>query len=80
MKAYSISFSGLKIGKHHFDYQIDNTFFQEFDFEDFNNAAIAVELVFEKLISLLKSVSLLLLFGSSGSEIVAIADSGQVKQ
>ena len=48
MKAYSISFSGLKIGKHHFEYQIDNAFFEDLDYQEFNDADVKVELVFEK--------------------------------
>ena len=54
MKAYSISFSGLKIGKHHFDYQIDNTFFQDLDYNEFNAADLLVELVFEKKTTLME--------------------------
>ena len=48
LKAYNISFVGLKIGKHHFDYQIDNTFFKEFDFDEFNAADVKVEVLLEK--------------------------------
>lgn len=54
MKAYSISFSGLKIGKHHFDYQIDNTFFKDLDYHEFNDAQLNVRLDFEKKSTLLE--------------------------
>ena len=32
MKAYTIPFVGLKEGKHHFDYHIDNTFASACDY------------------------------------------------
>jgi uncharacterized metal-binding protein YceD (DUF177 family) len=54
MKAYTIQFVGLKVGEHHFDYQIDNTFFLEFDFDEFNEANLKVNLLFEKKTTLLE--------------------------
>jgi uncharacterized metal-binding protein YceD (DUF177 family) len=48
LKPYNIQFVGLKLGKHHFDYQIDNTFFLNFEYHEFNDAAIKVDLLFEK--------------------------------
>lgn len=48
LKAYLIQFSGLKIGKHQFDYQLDNLFFEHFNYEDFNNVDIKVDLILEK--------------------------------
>ncbi|GGI56232.1 YceD family protein [Winogradskyella haliclonae] len=54
MKAYTIQFVGLKVGEHHFDYQIDNTFFLEFDFDEFNEADLKVDLLFEKKTTLLE--------------------------
>jgi uncharacterized metal-binding protein YceD (DUF177 family) len=54
MKAYSISFSGLKIGKHHFEYQIDNSFFKDLDYQEFNGAQIKVALEFEKKSTLME--------------------------
>ena len=46
-KDFDIEFVGLKLGLHDFEYTIDNTFFQEFDFIDFNNinALVKVKLV-----------------------------------
>jgi uncharacterized metal-binding protein YceD (DUF177 family) len=43
-----IPFIGLKIGKHQFDYQLDNTFFAHFDYDEFNDASIKVSVVLEK--------------------------------
>ncbi len=54
LKEYLIPFAGLKIGKHQFDYQLDNTFFQCFDYDEFNNASIKVTVVLEKKSSMLE--------------------------
>ena len=48
LKEYLIPFSGLKIGKHQFDYQLYNTFFKDFDYDEFNDASIKVVVVLEK--------------------------------
>ena len=47
LKQFNIPFVGLKLGDHSFEYQIDNTFFEAFDFSEFNSSAIkaAVTLV-----------------------------------
>jgi len=39
-KGFSIPFSGLKQGKHNFRFEIDNTFFESFEYEEFNEAHI----------------------------------------
>lgn len=54
LKAFAIQFVGLKIGKHHFDYHIDNTFFSNFEFEEFNDAKVTVDLELEKKSTLLE--------------------------
>lgn len=54
LKAYTIQFVGLKVGKHHFDYEIDNTFFKDFEYEEFNDANLKVNLLFEKKTTLLE--------------------------
>ncbi|RNC88479.1 MAG: DUF177 domain-containing protein [Winogradskyella sp.] len=54
LKAYTIPFVGLKVGKHHFDYHIDNTFFLEFDYDEFNGADLDVDLILEKKTTLLE--------------------------
>ncbi|MBT4825229.1 MAG: DUF177 domain-containing protein [Flavobacteriaceae bacterium] len=64
MEQYSqflIPFIGLKDGIHRFDFKIDNKFFEGFDFLDFQNAQIQVDLVFEK-----KSILLELNFTAKG--------------
>ena len=61
-KDYTIQFVGLKEGEHHFDYNIDNTFFQNFEFDEFNATDVKIEL---KLIK--KSTLLELYFLATGS-------------
>jgi len=39
-KEYSIPFSGLKQGKHEFNYEIENTFFASFGYDEFNASSI----------------------------------------
>jgi len=54
LKEYLIPFSGLKTGKHQFDYQLDNTFFKHFDYDEFNDASIKVNIVLEKKTTMLE--------------------------
>jgi uncharacterized metal-binding protein YceD (DUF177 family) len=54
LKAYLIPFIGLKIGKHQFDYQVDNTFFAHFDYDEFNDASVKVSIILEKKSTLLE--------------------------
>ena len=53
-KEYLIPFVGLKLGKHHFEYQIDNTFFDLFDYDEFQNSDIKVNVVLEKKSNMLE--------------------------
>ncbi|CAM3647211.1 hypothetical protein FSS13T_25060 [Flavobacterium saliperosum S13] len=53
-KDFLIPFVGLKLGKHQFDYQIDKKFFEGFEFDEYNDANIKVELVFDKKSTLLE--------------------------
>ena len=48
LNEFLISFIGLKLGKHQFEYQINKAFFDSFDYDDFESANIEVNLVFEK--------------------------------
>ncbi|MCB0381879.1 MAG: DUF177 domain-containing protein [Psychroserpens sp.] len=54
LKDYTIPYVGLKIGKHHFDYQIDKKFFEHFEYDDFNDVDVKTELIFEKKTTLLE--------------------------
>ncbi|MDB2385511.1 DUF177 domain-containing protein [Polaribacter sp.] len=48
LKQFNIQFVGLKLGKHSFEYQIDNTFFGLFDYDEFSEASIKIDLEFVK--------------------------------
>ena len=48
-KEFSIPFSGLKLGAHSFEYQINNSFFESFDYHEFNQADILVKVRFNKM-------------------------------
>ena len=61
-KEYLIPFIGLKLGKHHFEYQISKAFFEIFDYQEFNNSNIKVNVVLEK-----KSTMLELAFKHKGT-------------
>lgn len=61
-KDFLIPFAGLKQGKHQFDFDIDNTFFSYFDFDEFNEVNVRVDLILEK-----QSTMLELHFGHSGT-------------
>jgi uncharacterized metal-binding protein YceD (DUF177 family) len=62
IKEFLIPFAGLKLGKHHFEYQISNAFFEIFDYHEFNNSNIKVNVVLEK-----KSTMLELAFKHKGT-------------
>jgi len=48
LSEYNIKFEGLKQGTHFFEFDVGNTFFEEFECFDFKDSAIAVGLEFEK--------------------------------
>lgn len=47
-KEFLIPFVGLKLGKHQFEFDIDKTFFDGFDFDEYNDVKVKVSLVFDK--------------------------------
>ncbi|UOK43324.1 MULTISPECIES: YceD family protein [Flavobacterium] len=53
-KDFLIPFVGLKLGKHQFDYQIGKEFFESFEFDEYNDVNIKVDLVLEKKSTLLE--------------------------
>ena len=53
-KEFDIPFSGLKLGKHHFEYQIDRSFFESFGYEDFHAARIGVQAELEKMSNMME--------------------------
>ena len=54
LKEFTIPFVGLKTGKHLFGYIIDQAFFEYFEYEEFNNVNIDVNVELEKKTTLLE--------------------------
>lgn len=54
LKEFTISFAGLKVGEHRFDFDIDNSFFAHFEYQEFHEAAIKVDLLLVKKATLLE--------------------------
>ena len=53
-KEFNIPFSGLKQGRHHFDYQIDNSFFEAFGFDEFNASQVEVAAVLDRMSTMME--------------------------
>lgn len=53
-KGFSIPFSGLKQGKHDFQYTINNEFFESFGYDEFNAANIALNVTLKKMSTMLE--------------------------
>ncbi|MGM8362334.1 YceD family protein [Flavobacterium sp. ARAG 55.4] len=53
-KEFLIPFVGLKLGKHHFEYQINNAFFENFEYDEFQNSEVKVSVVLEKKSNMLE--------------------------
>ena len=53
-KEFNIPFSGLKQGKHEFDYKIENKFFESFGYDEFNDAKIDLHVVLNKMSTMLE--------------------------
>lgn len=51
---FLIPFIGLKQGKHQFDYQIDKTFFDRFEYDEFESCDVKVQVVLEKKTTMLE--------------------------
>lgn len=56
LKAFTIQFVGLKQGEHTFDYKIDNTFFKNYEYDDFNAVDIVVDVLLIKKSTLLEFI------------------------
>jgi uncharacterized metal-binding protein YceD (DUF177 family) len=48
LKQYSIPFTGLKIGQHQFNFDVDGRFFDEFEYSLVKNGLLSVSLLLEK--------------------------------
>ena len=51
---FDIPFAGLKEGKHQFQYEINNSFFENFEYKEFNDAKVQVIIAFQKKSNLLE--------------------------
>jgi uncharacterized metal-binding protein YceD (DUF177 family) len=54
MNMFTIPFIGLKEGKHQFEYQIDKKFFEAFQYDEFDDVDIKVDLSFVKKSTMLE--------------------------
>ena len=54
LKEFTIKFVGLKPGEHCFEYQIDNKFFEHFEYDEFNKANIKANVILNKKTTLLE--------------------------
>ena len=54
LNEFLIPFIGLKLGKHQFEYQINKSFFEDFDYDEFENSDIKVNVVLEKKSTLME--------------------------
>jgi uncharacterized metal-binding protein YceD (DUF177 family) len=54
LKAFTIPFVGLKAGEHLFEYDIEQSFFEHFEYEDFNDSNIKVAVILNKKATLLE--------------------------
>ena len=53
-KEFNIPFAGLKVGKHEFGFEIDNTFFEGFDYTEFNAADVEVLVIMDRFTTMLE--------------------------
>src|SRR5690606_21847082 len=53
-KEFIIPFSGLKQGKHEFKYNIRNTFFESFEYDEFNGADIVIDVTLNKMSTMME--------------------------
>ena len=51
---FQIAFSGLKLGSHQFDFQIEDTFFQLFDYAELKSAQISTIILLQKKSNMLE--------------------------
>jgi uncharacterized metal-binding protein YceD (DUF177 family) len=70
---FLIAFIGLKLGKHKFEYQINKSFFDLFEYDDFEDCTIKVNVVLEK-----KETHLELNFSHNGSVHVPCDATGEM--
>ena len=48
LKDFNIAFAGLKQGRHEFDFELDNEFFESFGYDEFNSSAAKATVELDK--------------------------------
>lgn len=54
LKEFTIPFVGLKLGKHQFNFELNKAFFEHFEYDEFNDAAINLDVLLEKMSTLME--------------------------
>lgn len=54
LKEFIIQFVGIKLGEHYFEYKIDKKFFEYFEYKEFNDANVNIDVVLIKKTTLLE--------------------------
>lgn len=54
LKAFTIKFVGLKLGEHCFEYDVEKTFFDLFEYNEFNDANVKVDVFLNKKTTLME--------------------------
>ena len=54
LKEFTIPFVGLKLGKHQFNFELKKAFFEHFEYDEFNDAAINLDVLLEKMSTLME--------------------------
>ena len=54
LNQFVINFTGLKEGEHNFEFDLDNKFFEHFDYNDFNSCQLKAEVKVNKKSNLLE--------------------------
>ena len=49
LKEFIIQFVGIKLGEHYFEYKIDKKFFEYFEYKEFNDANVNIDVVLNYL-------------------------------
>ena len=54
LKEFNIPFVGLKVGEHRFEYEIEQSFFDHFEYTEFNDSRLQVYVILNKKTTLLE--------------------------
>ena len=54
LKEFTIPFKGLKLGKHQFEFELNNSFFEHFEYDEFNDVDIKLNVLLEKMSTLME--------------------------